>query len=219
VEGAALLDLSAGVASLVALLGYQLFLGHKLRGNPRYSLAAANSLARAAWVEYIMKSEDYILAVQTLRNSTMTASFMASTAVLLIIGLLNLAAQSSAAGDAMGGMWRAFSLFQHGTRELWLAKLIALVIVLLVVFFCFTMCIRLYNHVGYLVAVPRGAPNAMSAAGIARILNQGGAYFSRGMRSYYFSVPVLFWLFGPYFVVLSTAALIPVLWHIDRAPD
>lgn len=47
-----------------------------------------NAMARTAWVERIMQNEDGILAVQTLRNSTLVATFLASTAVLLIIGVL-----------------------------------------------------------------------------------------------------------------------------------
>jgi len=215
VNAEAVYDIAAGAASLAALVGYQLYVRMKLRANPRYSLAAANRLARAAWVEHIMASGDHILAVQTLRNSTMSASFMASTAVLLIIGLLNLATQS----NSVSGVWQLLSVLQHVPQELWIAKLMALVVVLLVVFFCFTMAIRLFNHVGYLVAIPQQAAHAMSSGGVARVLNQAGAYFTWGMRWYYFGVPVLFWLFGPLFVLLATAALITVLWRIDQAPD
>ena len=38
------------------------------------------------------------------------------------------------------------------------------------------------------------------------------------MRSYYVAVPLVFWLFGPHFMLLSTLALIPILLHLDRAP-
>ena len=38
------------------------------------------------------------------------------------------------------------------------------------------------------------------------------------MRAYYFSVPLVFWLFGPVFMLLATFVLIAVMYHIDRSP-
>ena len=47
---------------------------------------------RAHWVESIMEDRRDILAVQTLRNWTMAASFLASTGILICLGLLSVAA-------------------------------------------------------------------------------------------------------------------------------
>jgi uncharacterized membrane protein len=38
------------------------------------------------------------------------------------------------------------------------------------------------------------------------------------MRAYYFIVPLVFWLFGPHFMIISTIGLLIVLYRIDRAP-
>lgn len=38
------------------------------------------------------------------------------------------------------------------------------------------------------------------------------------MRAYYYAVPLVFWLFGPHFMLLSTLGLIVVLYRLDRAP-
>jgi hypothetical protein len=52
-------------------------LHQRVKRNPAYTVQAVNVMARTAWVERIMKNEDGILAVQTLRNSTMAATFLA----------------------------------------------------------------------------------------------------------------------------------------------
>jgi uncharacterized membrane protein len=39
------------------------------------------------------------------------------------------------------------------------------------------------------------------------------------MRAYYFTVPLLFWLFGPLFLLGATALLIFCLYHLDKAPE
>ena len=87
-----------------------------------------------------------------------------------------------------------------------------------VAFFCFSLAVRLYNHVGYLINAggdPRLSP---TPAFVARLLNRGGRYYSLGMRAYYLSVPLVFWLFGPWYLVISACGVVAVLFHVDRAP-
>lgn len=212
---AALIDLFAGVACLAALVGYQLWSRVAARHDPRRYMSEVNALARAAWAEQVMASGDHLLAVQTLRNSTMTASFLASTAVLVVIGVLNLAAQ----GGSLSAFWHALSVYPELDNAAWTAKILVLLLTLVAAFFCFTISIRLFNHVGYLIALPPDdTAGALSPAGVGRILNQAGSYLALGLRAYYFAVPALFWLFGPQFVVLATASLIAILVRTDRAP-
>lgn len=212
---ATLVDLFAGLACLAALVAYQMWSRLAAKRDPRGSMAEVNALARAAWAERVMASGDHILAVQTLRNSTMTASFLASTAVLVVIGVLNLAAQ----GGSLTAFWHALSVHPEVDPAAWTAKLMVLVVLLLAAFFCFTIAIRLFNHVGYLIALPpEDAGRALPPAGVGRVLNQAGSYLALGLRAYYFAVPALFWLFGPQFAVASTGVLIWVLARTDRAP-
>ena len=97
-----------------------------------------------------MRERRDILAVQTLRNSTMSASFMASTAVLLIIGVLTLSAQ----GDKLSGTWHALNFLGRAGAEMWLFKLLMMLFDLLFAFFSFSMSMRMFHHIGYLINVP-----------------------------------------------------------------
>lgn len=199
--------------SALLLLAYQLYMRYKASRNPAYTIQGVNTIARTAWVETIMREGKDILAVQTLRNSTMAATFLASTAVLLIIGVLTLSGQ----GDKLGSTWHAFA----GTRspELWMIKLILLLLDFFIAFFSFSMSIRVYNHVGYMINVPLTLRRkVISPQHVAYHLNRAGNYYSVGMRAYYFAVPLVFWLFGPHFLLAATLVLIPVLYRLDRAP-
>jgi len=49
-------------------------------------------------------------------------------------------------------------------------------------------------------------------------LNRAGIYYRVGMRAYYFTVPLLFWLFGPHFLLGATAAMVFFMYHLDRTP-
>ena len=195
---------------------YHAYLRRKVRKDPTYTIQAVNKIARTAWVETLMGSgKPDVIAIQTLRNSTMAATFLASTAVLLIIGVLTLSGQ----GDKLSGTWAALNAYGATHPGLWLIKLILLLLDLFTAFFSFAMAIRVFNHVGYMINVPIGLNHkAISPQHVAVHLNSAGKYYSIGMRAYYFSVPLVFWLFGPHFMLLATVILIPVLYKLDRAP-
>jgi uncharacterized membrane protein len=205
----------AGV-SLLLLIGYNVFLRLKLRSDPLYTMQAVNAVARAAWVETVMKATNKdVLAVQTLRNSIMGATFLSSTSVLLIIGTLTLSGQ----GENLGSTWHSLNIFGATHAELWLTKLLVLLLDMLVAFFSFAQAIRLFHHVGYMINVPMTMKHrALSPQHVALHLNRAGSFYAIGMRAYYVSVPLVFWLFGPHFMLLSTVILIPILYYLDRTP-
>jgi len=208
-------DLVSFVASASLIVAYHLFLRSKVKKDSAYTVQAINQIARTAWVETIMHDKKDILAVQTLRNSTMAATFLASTAVLLIIGVLTLSGQ----GDKLSSTWHALNAYGAKHSELFLIKLIMLLMDLFVAFFSFSMSIRVFNHVGYMINVPLSLNHkSITPQHVAVHLNTAGRYYSIGMRAYYFSVPLVFWLFGPHFMLLATFILIPVLYKLDRAP-
>ena len=206
---------SAGV-SLALVVGYHLFLRVMLKRDPLFTIQAVNATARAAWVETIMNAGNKdILAVQTLRNSIMGATFLSSTAVLLIIGTLTLSGQR----ENLVSTWHVLNVFGATQAELWLTKLLVLLLDMLVAFFSFAQAIRLYHHVGYMINVPLTMEHrALSPRHVALHLNRAGSFYAIGMRAYYVAVPLVFWLFGPHFMLLSTLVLIPILYYLDRAP-
>ena len=210
-------DLTIAGISVLLLAAYHLFLRIKLRGDPLYTIQAVNALSRAAWVETIMTSPNKdVLAVQTLRNSIMGATFLSSTAVLLIIGVLTLSGQ----GQSLGSTWHSLNIVGATAPEVWLTKLIALLLDMLVAFFSFAQAIRLFHHVGYMINVPLTTKHhAFTPEHVALHLNRAGMFYAVGMRSYYIAVPLVFWLFGPHFMLLSTLVLMPVLFYLDRAPQ
>jgi uncharacterized membrane protein len=210
-------DLLSFAISAALLLAYHLFLSYKLKRDAAYTIHGVNALARSAWVENIMKSGDKeILAVQTLRNAIMGPTFLASTAVLLIVGTLTLSGQT----DKLEETWHVLDVYGAKHPALWQTKVILLVLDFLVAFFGFTMAIRLFIHVGFMINVPLSMNHRpIAPAHVAMHLNRAGSFHSIGMRAYYFAVPLLFWLFGPHFMLGSTVVLIAVMFRIDRTPQ
>jgi len=204
-------------ASTVLIALYHLYLRYRLRSDPHYTFQAVIRIARTRWVADIMNDPTrVIVGVQTLRNSTMAATFFASTAILLVMGTLTLSGQS----EKLTASWHLLNLSGSSHPGIWIAKVIFLLSDFLVAFFSFAMAVRLFHHVGYLLGVPAAVrPDSITATSVALHLNRAGYYYSIGMRAYYLSVPLVFWLFGPWFMLLATLVLIFVLYRTDRAPE
>jgi uncharacterized membrane protein len=209
-------DLAAFAASVFLLLVYHRFLAYKVKRNPAYSVQSVNVIARTAWVHSIMdEGKKDVLPVQTFRNSTMASVFLASTSVLLIMGVMSLSGQA----DKLDSSWHALNVLGAKHAALWQIKLLLILIDLFFAFFSFSMSIRIFNHVGYMINVPPSMNQRMiSPAHVAGHLNRAGYFFSIGMRSYHFLMPLVFWLFGPHFMLAGTLGLILVLYYVDRAP-
>ena len=207
-------DLMAFSISAAVVAAYYGFLNMKVRANPTYTIHGVNALARSLWVEHIMRntSKD-IMAVQTLRNFIMGSSLMASTAALLIIGTLTLSGQA----ENIAQSWHALSLKESFVTELWIIKVMFLLLDFIVAFFAFAMSVRLANHVVFMVNVPEhDAHHNLSPKAVARRLHRAGNMFAIGMRAFFFAVPLVFWLFGPYFLLLSSMGLVVALYQLDR---
>ncbi|MHB1678408.1 MAG: DUF599 domain-containing protein [Sulfuriferula sp.] len=208
-------DLISLLFCVVMLVIYHVYLAYKIKKQPAYSIQAVNRIARTAWVETVMKEQRDMLAVQTLRNSTMAATFLASTSVLLIMGVLTLSGQ----GANLKNTWHTLNLAEFTNSQIWSSKLLLLLSDLFVAFFCFSMAIRIFNHVGFMINVPLNLKhNMISPLHVALHLNRAGKFYSVGMRAYYFSVPMVFWLFGADLMIISTILLVLVLYFLDRAP-
>lgn len=207
-------DLVAFTFSAALVVAYYGFLNLKVRANPTYTIHGVNALARSLWVEHIMRnaSKD-VMAVQTLRNFIMGSSLMASTAALLVIGTLTLTGQA----ENISQSWHALSLKGSFATELWIIKVMFLLLDFIVAFFAFAMSVRLSNHVVFMVNVPEhDAHHNLSPKAVARRLQRAGNMFAVGMRAFFFAVPLVFWLFGPYFLLASSIGLVIALYHLDR---
>src|SRR5208282_471305 len=73
-------DLLAVAGSVAIVYAYHTFLRLRVQRDPGYTIQAVLNQGRTVWVERMMADSQGILAVQTLRNAIMAATFFASTA-------------------------------------------------------------------------------------------------------------------------------------------
>jgi uncharacterized membrane protein len=209
-------DIIALLVSCLLILTYYLYLQRRTRRAPDSSIHTLNARIREQWVDMVMnKDNKEILAVQTLRNSVMAANFMASTSILLIIGTLNL---SEKIGQ-WASTWQPYGLAANFSTELSQLKLSLLLLDFFVAFCCFSMAIRFFNHVGYMINLPdNAAPEGRLFKQTCAYLNRAGIYYTLGTRAFFFRLPIVFWFFGPVFLTVGTLGLIFGLATLDKAP-
>ncbi|MGZ5144967.1 MAG: DUF599 domain-containing protein, partial [Burkholderiales bacterium] len=176
-------DVAALVISISLSVAYYVFLRWRLRSDPHHTMHAVNRIARDHWVHAIMTTPGQeLLAVQTLRNSVMTASFMASTAILLIVGTLTFAGSQEHAGT----IWHALNVSGATDDTVVALKLVLLLADFFIAFFCFSMAMRFFNHVGYLITAPGATADAFAPERVAAYLNRAGNFYAVGTRAFFY---------------------------------
>jgi len=200
-------------AALLLLAAYHVFLYRRIRSDPLSTSLGLARRTRVLWVRAIINGGKDILAIQTLRNWTMSATFLASAAILIGLGILNIAVTA----DKQGALsLQLMSEFGSGHPGMWIGKLILLSADFLFAFFNFMLAVRYYNHTGFMINLPADENSEIHVDDVIDILNRGGAHYTLGMRGYYLAIPLALWLFGPLWLLGGTLLLIVTLYRLDR---
>jgi uncharacterized membrane protein len=200
--------------SFLLLIGYHLRLFYRVRRYPLTTAIGITNHLRRHWVESIMQDKRDILAVQTLRNWVMASSFLASTAILICLGMISVASSPEKMAEITPGLQEVVR--EH--RVLWLFKLMMIIVDFFVTFFNFTLAIRYFNHVNFMINVPSSLAHKITPDYVAGILTHATFHYTAGMRGYYVGVLLVLWLFGPIWMLLGTIILLIVLHRLDANP-
>ncbi len=198
--------------SLAVLLAYHAYYLAQYRRKPTsLSQGLANHLRRT-WVEEMMKPENHTVSVQSLRNWIMASSFLASSAIVLSLGMLSVAFKLPHPTDIL----QNFGLFEMRSEFSWQFKWLALAADLFFAFFNFTLAIRHFNHVSFLIHLPNTEGKEENLKLVLKSINDGFLHNSFGMRCYYFTIPLVLWLFSPMFLLVGSVLLIGALYVLDH---
>ena len=200
------------VSTAIVIIAYHMHLYRKVRNDSLTTAIGITNHARQLWVEGVIRDRRDILAIQTLRNQVMAATFLASTAILVCLGSFSAAFRPGIFMEVS----HSLNLLGTKTETLWMFKLMLLGIIFFVTFFNFTLCIRYYNHVGFMINTFQQNDSTVSAQSVTQVLNHGALHYTIGMRGFYLSVPLALWLFGPIWMLAGSLLLVGVLYRLDR---
>ena len=195
----------------IVIIAYHVYLYAKVRCDPLTTAVGITNHARRMWVKGVIRDKRDILAVQTLRNQVMAATFLASTSILISLGLLSAAFRPGVFDDIS----HALNLFGTRTETLWMFKLMLLGILFFFTFFNFTLANRYNNHAGFMINTFEQNDTTVSEEAVTQVLNHGALHYTIGMRGFYLSVPLALWLFGPSWMLIGSVILVTVLYRLD----
>lgn len=198
------------LVTIAVLVAYETVLMVAQRRRPERMARSAHAALREDWFIAVSQNPgSEILAVQTLRNSLMSATMTASTAMLGLIGTVTLAAPSLHASLDEAAMLP--SLTPKLVLEL---LLLALLFASLV---CSAMAVRYYNHVGFISGMPveSALRKRWNQAGIAYV-RRAGLLYSWGLRHLILVAPILACLLHPFAGPVAATVVVLVLVRFDK---
>lgn len=201
-----------GAATFVVLTTYHIYWLYKVRRTPLQTYRGVTRHLRRVWVESVITEKRDILSVQTLRNWIMASSFLASTAMIIGLGLLSFLFKP----DHISEMPFDPTLIFSRMKTLFMVKLMVLMVHFFFAFFSFTLSIRYMNQINFMINIPIECDPLLSPEFIANTLDTGMAHYTMGMRAFYLSVVATLWLFGPVWMFLGSLVMVFVLYRLDH---
>jgi uncharacterized membrane protein len=181
----------------------------------RAGLSAYMDRYREVWMQRMLHREARMVDMQIMTALQNGTAFFASTSLIAIGGSLSLLRSTGDVLTVMGSL--PFSI--PTTREQWEAKTIGLVVIFAYAFFKFAWSYRLYNYVAILLgAMPHAGEKETPEAEAhirrtTQMFQSAGRHFNRGQRGFFLALGYLGWFAGPYVLMITTAAVVAVLWR------
>ena len=174
------------------------------------TIQAYAARSRAAWVASIVGHPDRaVLGVQTFRNLIMSATFLASTAILVAIGMLGVLVSADTLPDTL----TAFSVVARTSMEAFAGKILILVGNFFLVFLNFSLVVRYYSHCSIMINAGDGPAHVET---VAALMERGARHHTLGMRGYYLSIPLALWIFGPEWLLAGAVLAVVLLIRFDH---
>lgn len=177
------------------------------------------TVIRGAWMMQMARRDGRLLDGQLLGHALNSASFFASSNLLLI---------AATAGALFGGE-RTFAsvsalvLVSTSSRLMFEVQLALVILALARGLLDFIWSIRQMNYcLAAMGATPEPCPEADRAtygALLGRLLNPALTSFNAGVRGYYFALAAAAWLFGAWaFMAATLGAFLLLFWRQRRSP-
>lgn len=140
----------------------------------------------------------------------MASTLLATTAITLSSLMSVFASSKSESSNPSSQLF-----YGNKTATISSIKYFSILLCFLVAFLFNVQSIRYYAHVSFLATVPTWKDNKESIEYVARNLNRGSFFWSVGLRAFYVSFPLFFWIFGPIPMFVCCCILSCVLYFLD----
>lgn len=177
-------------------------------------MAADMEIVRAGWMQSLLRRDTFLVDAQMIGHTINSASFFGSANLLIIVGV---GGSLFAKTDLSEPFRSAVPFVSDDPAWLFQLKVLLVLATLLRGLSEFIWAVRQLN---YCLAAVGASPvrdttqNEAWAHALSLVVNPAMRSFSKGVRSYYFSLAAALWLFGP--VPLIVGSLLSTLLLLFR---
>ncbi|MDV6314767.1 DUF599 domain-containing protein [Idiomarina sp. HP20-50] len=210
-----LLDLAALAFFFFSWVGYSLFA--KRRAKTTHCLSSILCSLRIDWFTTVMHKDNQVADASLIGNVERTVTFFASSTILVLAGVITVLAHA----DEVVFVLDKLPLTPHTSAIMVQFQLAVLALIFIYAFFKFTWSIRQFGFVSVLLgaSVEYHQDNKPEeerdrfARHAAKVLDQSGHEYNKGLRTYYFALAYLSWFLHPLALIASSAAVVIVLYR------
>ncbi|MEM7405222.1 MAG: DUF599 family protein [Pseudomonadota bacterium] len=210
--GLSSLDAAALTWFVICWVGYALVVDHtKLK---RRSVAAVMSEYRVHWMIAMMQRDLRIIDTSIIGGILQGVAFFASTAILLIGGLI----------ASLGASDEAIRVLTHlpgaapASVQSCEYKVLLMIAIFIYAFFKLAWSFRLFVNCSILVGAAPLPPSPAEvveryAASAARALSLASLHYNAGLRAFFFALAALWWFLNPLAMLVATSIVILVMYR------
>lgn len=208
--------------NLIALLwffgcwvGYNYFSRYRSKRAERLQNALQHYID--GWIGVLHRRDVRIVDTSVIANMERNASFLASSCLLIIAGLLTVLGSTDRAIHLVAEL----PFVADVNPQSWELKLLLLCFIFVYAFFTFTWCMRQYGFASVLVGsaslhndtAASEEERQLHKATLSRVVGLAVYSFNLGLRAYYFSLAFLVWFIHPLAFIGATAWVVGVLYR------
>jgi uncharacterized membrane protein len=170
---------------------------------------------REVWMRRTLFRDVRIVDIQIISSLQNGTAFFASTTLLAVGGTLTLLRST---GEVLSVV-TALPFGIQTTPAQWEVKCTGLIVIFIYAFFKFAWAYRLFNYVAIMLGAMPFAADAHTAEAEAHVLRttglfqSAGKHFNRGQRAFFLALGYLGWFAGPLVLIVSTTAVVVVMWR------
>jgi uncharacterized membrane protein len=191
-------------------VGYTYFARRK--SKRKASLVMAMRIYRREWFKHMLGHQTRIAHIAALGSLQSVTTFFASTALVILGGLVALLGTTDRVIDLAADLPFA----RHDSEIVWLVRIILLIFIFVYAFFVFTWSIRQYNFCAVLVGAAPHTERPGEHEGFLDTITDVASYaaenFNLGLRAYYFALAAMTWFLHPW-LFAATSALVTYVLH------
>lgn len=210
------LDIFACIWFLSLWVGYSRFAHRKARQGSENISFVMNRL-RTQWIAQLCKREARISDAAIIANLERSVTFLASSSMLIIAGLLT----AITATDALSEVLVDIPFYDYSSSYMLHIKFAGLLLIFIYAFFTFSWSMRQY---GFASVVIGAAPNIEDVEEMteseletfnlsaSRVIDLAAHTYNYGLRAYYFSLSMLAWFVNAWLFIAASTIIVAVLY-------